>query len=471
MVRRWFRVRGAGWRGVRSLNGVGAATTGLVLVDRHDHEVLDGRLRGGDRGDPDHRRALPRDQPALPPDRPAPPARNGSRGTSRRPTPSCSSSATSDRPRSTPSPICSRSDARDSRRSGSGAEERLEEARERWRRVAPRFDELDAPAGRAGASGAWVLRYLKLGGSATDFVTVVIPEVVTSGSLLQLVRHRSAFLLKTSLLFQPEDRGDQRAARPGRAAWSGGRAPDRASAERGDRAGLERAGRHRARARSTRSRSSRPRSRRSTWPPIPRRSPSVVEAWHDRRMDVPLVLVEAAFRDLGPPFLEEIRSRTARGDTVVTVVLPELVPEHWWQTSAPQPVRAVLQADPASSSQTWSSRACPFHLSAPETLRGAIGRRRSADRAPRYARPREHPARHQGRRGVPPHDAVRGRAVEPRLAAGKRSRSSWSSPRFGATTRTGGERVTAASSRRSTASRSARPGIASSRRRNPGSGS
>ena len=56
----------------------------------------------------------------------------------------------------------------------------------------------------------------------------------------------------------------------------------------------------------------------------------VVEAWHDRGLDVPLVLVEAPFRDLGPPLLEEIRSHTSRGDTIVTVVLPELVPRHWW---------------------------------------------------------------------------------------------------------------------------------------------
>jgi hypothetical protein len=58
----------------------------------------------------------------------------------------------------------------------------------------------------------------------------------------------------------------------------------------------------------------------------------VVEGWHDRRIDVPLVLVEAAFRDLGDPLLAEIRRHTARPDTIVTVVLPELIPAHWWET-------------------------------------------------------------------------------------------------------------------------------------------
>jgi len=57
----------------------------------------------------------------------------------------------------------------------------------------------------------------------------------------------------------------------------------------------------------------------------------MIQAWHDRGLDVPLVLVEASFRDLGEPLLGEIRRHTRRGDTVVTVVLPELVPNHWWE--------------------------------------------------------------------------------------------------------------------------------------------
>jgi hypothetical protein len=48
-------------------------------------------------------------------------------------------------------------------------------------------------------------------------------------------------------------------------------------------------------------------------------------------MDVPLVLAESPFRDLGTPLLEEVRKHTMRGDTVVTVVLPEFIPKHWWE--------------------------------------------------------------------------------------------------------------------------------------------
>ena len=42
-------------------------------------------------------------------------------------------------------------------------------------------------------------------------------------------------------------------------------------------------------------------------------------------------MVEAPFRDLTEPLLHEIREQTRRGDTVVTVVLPELIPAHWWE--------------------------------------------------------------------------------------------------------------------------------------------
>ena len=101
----------------------------------------------------------------------------------------------------------------------------------------------------------------------------------------------------------------------------------------------------------------------------PEEVPEVVDEWHARRMGVPLVLVEAPFRDLGPPLLEEIRSRTERGDTVVTVVLPELVPNHWWanvlhnQTALFFKRFLLFEPDTVVTS-------VPFHLAAPESLGG-----------------------------------------------------------------------------------------------------
>jgi hypothetical protein len=55
----------------------------------------------------------------------------------------------------------------------------------------------------------------------------------------------------------------------------------------------------------------------------------IMADWKEKRIDVPLSAIEAPFRDYGPPFLEEIRRHTRRGDTIVTVVLPEFVVDTW----------------------------------------------------------------------------------------------------------------------------------------------
>jgi amino acid transporter len=252
-----------------------------------------------------------------------------------------------------------------------GPEEALEEARDTWRRVAPRYDEPALLPGGEEHPVRAVRRYLKRRGSSTDFVTVVIPEVVSSGSLWQLVRHRSAFLLKTSLLFQPGIVVTNVPLVPGEPhSTAGGRPIERPRSEVIVPVSSVQDATVRA---VTYAKSLQPSSIEAIHMATdPEEIPGVVEAWHDRRMDIPLVLVEAAFRDLGPPFLAEIRSRTARGDTVVTVVLPELVPEHWWQTLLHNQsalfFKRILLFEPNVVVTN-----VPFHLSAPETLRSATG--------------------------------------------------------------------------------------------------
>ncbi|HXY72222.1 MAG TPA: APC family permease, partial [Actinomycetota bacterium] len=51
----------------------------------------------------------------------------------------------------------------------------------------------------------------------------------------------------------------------------------------------------------------------------------VVKQWTERRIPVELDLVDAPFRDLGPPVLREVREATARPGTLVNVIIPELV--------------------------------------------------------------------------------------------------------------------------------------------------
>jgi hypothetical protein len=57
----------------------------------------------------------------------------------------------------------------------------------------------------------------------------------------------------------------------------------------------------------------------------------LASAWIDQRMGIPLSIVDAPFRDLTQPMLEEVRRHTARAGTIVSVVLPEVVVSHWWE--------------------------------------------------------------------------------------------------------------------------------------------
>lgn len=52
-------------------------------------------------------------------------------------------------------------------------------------------------------------------------------------------------------------------------------------------------------------------------------------AWFDSGLGVPLDIVEAQFRDLTSPMLEEVRRFTMRPDTVVNVIIPEFIVHRW----------------------------------------------------------------------------------------------------------------------------------------------
>jgi hypothetical protein len=97
----------------------------------------------------------------------------------------------------------------------------------------------------------------------------------------------------------------------------------------------------------------------------PEQLEQVVGGWHERELDVPLVLVEAPFRDLGAPLLEEVRRHTARGDTIVTVVLPEFIPARWWENLLHNQTafyfKRLLLFEPGVVVTS-----VPFHLRAPE---------------------------------------------------------------------------------------------------------
>ena len=202
-----------------------------------------------------------------------------------------------------------------------------------WDRKAPRLGQLELLAGANERLVRTVRAYVRAFRRAPgDFVTVVIPEQLSGHSWLQFTRRRAALLLKSSLLFEPgvvvtdvpllpEElaAAKERAEHPTEPERSVVLIPISAVHDATVRAIVYANALHPAAVEGLFLVSE------------PAEAETVARGWLEREIDVPLTLVEAPFRDLGPPLLTEIRKHTDRGDTVVTVVLPELIPAHWWE--------------------------------------------------------------------------------------------------------------------------------------------
>jgi amino acid transporter len=214
-----------------------------------------------------------------------------------------------------------------------GSADRFKDAARDWSSVAPRLGDLQLLPGGGEHLARAIKKYVRaMPRDHGDFVTVVIPEALVSYSWFQFVRRRRALLLKSSLLFEP-----------GVAVMDVPLTPqERVEATVATSHPTEVArhvvlvpisGVHDATVRAiVYAKSLRPALVEGLFfMGDPEETQGVVEAWHDHALDVPLILVEAPFRDLGIPMLAEIRKHTERGDTVVTVVLPELIPAHWWE--------------------------------------------------------------------------------------------------------------------------------------------
>jgi amino acid transporter len=163
-----------------------------------------------------------------------------------------------------------------------------------------------------------------------DFVTVVLPESIDQPSLRYLVRRADLVRLKAGLLREPGvvvtdvpvvtegglPRGvDGRPLVPSRTV-----------------ALVLVSGVHDATARAVNyARSLAAAETRAIFFALdPEGSEGIEAKWADRGFDIRLDVVEAPFRELGSPVLEEVRRFSAREDTVVSVVLPELMVSKWW---------------------------------------------------------------------------------------------------------------------------------------------
>jgi amino acid transporter len=212
-----------------------------------------------------------------------------------------------------------------------GSSRTYDDAAAAWMEVAPRFGELELLPHADHHLVREVKRVIRAQPRDPDgFVTLVVPEVIEGSLFSYLIRRPTSWLLKAALLFEPgavvtdvafirEREDENMTSRPVE--------PDRNVVlvpVPGVQDAVVRAVVY---ARSLRAVHTEALMMVSDLVD----QEGVIEEWHERGLQIPLVMVEAPFRDLGPPLLAEIRRHTAKPGTVVTVVMPELVPRHWWE--------------------------------------------------------------------------------------------------------------------------------------------
>ena len=331
MVRRWHRLRGEGWRRSMVINGVGAVTTGVVLVivavtkfthgawiviaampvivafflavNRH-YQAVGGVLRA------------------------------------RRLSPQLEAENTfvvvvADLGLATAEAVTYLRAIRPERVLPLyvGPAERFEETAREWTSLAPRLGTLEELPIENDSVTRALRRYLHmLPRQEDEFVTVVVPETLSSHSMLQFLRSRATLFLKTALLFEPGIvitncplLPEERAAAATHAAHPV--EPERSVVLVPLSAVNDATARALVYAKSLR-------------PTIlegvffasdPEEVDSILEEWADWRLDVPLTVVDAPFRDVKGPLLNEIRRHTSHPKTVVTIVLPEFIVLRWWE--------------------------------------------------------------------------------------------------------------------------------------------
>jgi amino acid transporter len=331
MVRRWLRLRGEGWRRSMIINGIGAATTGAVLiivaVTKFTHgawiviaamPIIVAFFLFVNR----HYEAIGRTLRAA-----RIPVEGEVRNTFVLLVPDLGLAT-----------VEAVAYLRALRPEGLvplyiGPEEDYPAMADRWASVAPRLGRLELLHVAGGRLVRTLRSYLRaLPKERGEFITVVIPETLTGTSLLQFVRRRSSFLLKASLLFEegivvtnipllPEEEPlaavhAEHPLEPGRSVVL---VPVSAA--------------HAATARAVQyAKALRPAALEALYfTTEPEEAEQILEDWAGWGMDIPLSLVDAPFRDFRVPLLQEVRRHSSRGNAIVTVVLPELVVRRWWE--------------------------------------------------------------------------------------------------------------------------------------------
>jgi amino acid transporter len=240
---------------------------------------------------------------------------------------------------------------------------------ERWRTWAPRMGDLGLLAGADHHLVGAVRRLVRERRPAPNgFLTIVIPEVVAGGLWRQLLLERPAILLKTAMLFEPGVVVTDVPVPAARVFSAGDPAPRPIEPAR-HIVLVPVPGVHDATVRAVSyARALEPSNAEALYMAMdadPAEQETLVLEWRQRELQVPLTIVEAAFRDIGEPLLREIRSYTGRMDTIVTVIIPELIPRHWIENLLHNQtslfIKRLLLFEPRVVTTS-----VPFHLADPE---------------------------------------------------------------------------------------------------------
>jgi hypothetical protein len=214
-----------------------------------------------------------------------------------------------------------------------GEPERFEDVAVRWTSAAPRLGKLE----RLPEPNGWPLRAIRkylqsVPRVPEEFLNVIVPETLTGRSMLQFLRRRSAFWLKAALLFAPgvvvtdipllpEGRAaaEAHAGRPLEPEHHVVLVPVAAVHAAAARAILYAKSLHAQTLQAL------------FFSSDPEDLESIQDQWADWHFDVALAVIDAPFRDIKGPLLDEVRAHTGRTNTIVTVILPELVVSSWWE--------------------------------------------------------------------------------------------------------------------------------------------
>jgi amino acid transporter len=214
-----------------------------------------------------------------------------------------------------------------------GDPSRYAHASKRWSAFAPRLgplERLEIQDGHLARSLRVRLRSMRT--EDEGFVAIVIPEEITSRSILRHLGRGSRFWLKASLFFETDVVVTDVPLVPDERARAEGYAQHPVEPTR-HVVLVPVSATHAATARAVSYAMSLQAAKREAifFATEQGEEQAIAGDWMAGRMGIPLSIVDAPFRDFTNPMLEEVRRYTQQSGTIVTVVLPELVVAHWWE--------------------------------------------------------------------------------------------------------------------------------------------